>query len=180
VQEEKTPIETLDSRIVWESSWYRIRQDDIRLPDKRSGVYNVVEMPDSVFVVPVLEDGRIVLIRNYRYTIKQWVWEIPAGGIKANQSPYEAAQAELLEEAGGVASYLEFIQKASTINGIGSHYAHFYLATGVKLGKQEHEETEFINVHPMPTEAVYRLIFEGQMNDAVSIAALLLVQNRLK
>ncbi|MDQ7033274.1 MAG: hypothetical protein Q9P01_00100 [Anaerolineae bacterium] len=75
------PIQTVSSKIDWESPYYRIRRDDIRLQDGTAGVYNVLEIHDSVFVVPVLDDGRIVLIRNYRHTLSEWVWEVPAGGV---------------------------------------------------------------------------------------------------
>jgi 8-oxo-dGTP pyrophosphatase MutT (NUDIX family) len=179
IDETKIPIQSLTSRIAWESPWYRIRQDDILLPDGTKGVYNVVEMNASAFVVPVLEDGRIVLIRNYRHTLKQWVWEIPAGSIREDQNPEEAAQAELLEEAGGIAKELIFMQKASTMNGIGEQYAYFFLAKGVQLQSQAQEKTEFINVYLMPADEVYRLVFAGEMNDAVSMTALLLAKSRL-
>lgn len=179
LDESQKPIEATASRIVWESPWYRIRQDDLRLANGATGMYNVVEMPDCVFVVPVLEDGRIVLIRNYRHTLKEWVWEVPAGTIKPEQSPEEAVHAELLEEAGGIAEELIFLQKASTMNGIGEQIAYFYLAKGVTLQAQEQEETEFINVHPMPAEEAFRLVFAGKMNDSISITALLLAKERL-
>lgn len=179
IDESKIPIQNLASRIVWESPWYRIRQDNIRFPDGSTGVYNVVEMRSSVFVVPVLKDGRIVLIRNYRHTLRQWVWEIPAGTVLEGQEADDAARAELLEEAGGVADELIFMQKASTMNGIGEQYAWFYLAKGVELKAQQQEKTEFINVYPMPADEVYQLVYSGQMNDAVSMTALLLAKDRL-
>ncbi|MDQ7025338.1 MAG: NUDIX hydrolase [Anaerolineae bacterium] len=174
------PIQTVSSKIDWESPYYRIRRDDIRLQDGTAGVYNVLEIHDSVFVVPVLDDGRIVLIRNYRHTLSEWVWEVPAGGIEDGQTPDEAARAELLEEAGGTAKELRFLLKASTMNGIGQHIAHLYLATGVTLGETQHETLEFINIHPMTTDEVFRLVQRGEMNDCISITALLLAQPHLQ
>lgn len=168
------PIQQISTKLAWQSQWYQVREDAVRLPDGSEGVYNVLEMRDSVFVVPVLDDGRIVLIRNYRYPLQEWVWEIPAGGIKAGQSPDEAARDELLEEAGGVAQKLQFLLKANTINGIGNHHAYFYLATGVTLQAPEQEAMEFISVHPLSIDEVYKLATNGSMNDAVSITALLL------
>ena len=80
MSEQEKPIKTLSSRIDWQSPYYRIRRDEIRLPDGSDGVYNVVESLPSVFIVPVTVDNQIVLIRNYRHTLQQWVWEVPAGG----------------------------------------------------------------------------------------------------
>ena len=106
------PIITEHTMIAWECPYYRVRRDQIRLQDGTEGLYHVLEMRDSVFVVPVLEDGRIVLIYSYRHTLGEWVWEVPAGGIKPDQSPENAARAELQEEIGGNASHLRFLLKA--------------------------------------------------------------------
>jgi ADP-ribose pyrophosphatase len=170
------PITVTASRIDWESPYYRIRRDEIRLADGTEGVYNVVEIHDSVFIVPVLDDGRIVLIRTYRHTLGEWVWEVPAGGIETHQTPDEAASAELLEEVGGTAKNLSFLLKASTMNGIGHHIAHFYLATGVTLGATQHEALEFMDVQPMLADDVFRMVHSGAINDASSMTALLLAQ----
>ncbi|MDQ7033275.1 MAG: NUDIX hydrolase [Anaerolineae bacterium] len=102
------------------------------------------------------------------------------GGIEDGQTPDEAARAELLEEAGGTAKELRFLLKASTMNGIGQHIAHLYLATGVTLGETQHETLEFINIHPMTTDEVFRLVQRGEMNDCISITALLLAQPHLQ
>ena len=176
---ETHPITTVASTIAWKCPYYRIRCDEIRLKDGKKTVYNVVETPDSVFVVPVLEDGRIVLIRSYRHTLGEWVWEVPAGGIKTGQSAEEAARQELKEEIGGTADKIKFLMKASTMNGIGHHLAHFFLATGVTLGETQHESLEFMVVHPMTVNDVFALIQRGEMNDAVSITALFLAKSYL-
>jgi ADP-ribose pyrophosphatase len=173
------PIQTVSSRIDWQCPYFRIRRDEIRLPDTSDGIYYVLEIHASVFIVPVLDDGRIVLIRNYRHTLGEWVWEVPAGGVEAGQSPDEAARLELLQEIGGTAQAIKFMLKASTMNGIGQHIAHLYLATGVTLGATQHEALEFMEVHPMPVAEVFSLIQRGAMNDCISITALLLAQTHL-
>lgn len=65
----KKPFQTLSSRTAWSCPWYRVRQDEIRLPDGQTAVYNVVEKPEAVWIIPVTADGEIVLIRTYRYTV---------------------------------------------------------------------------------------------------------------
>ncbi|MCB8944553.1 MAG: hypothetical protein H6658_12455 [Ardenticatenaceae bacterium] len=65
----KKPYQTLSSRIAWSSPWYRIRQDEIITPNGQPGVYNVVEKEAAVWIVPVLANGDVVLIYNYRYTV---------------------------------------------------------------------------------------------------------------
>lgn len=172
----KKPITTRTSQIAWECPWYRVRRDEIALHDGTEGIYNVLEVTDSVFIVPVLEDGRIVLIHNYRHTLGDWTWEVPAGSIMPGHNAMESAHEELREEAGGIAAEMRFLLKANTMNGIGQQSAHFFLATGVHITEPEHEALEFMTIHPMPAEEAFRLATSGEMNDAVSITALLLAK----
>jgi len=177
--EKEHPIETISTRVDWECPYYQVRKDAIRLPDGNAGTYHVVEAPDSVFIVPVTTNGEIVLIRNYRYTLKQWTWEVPAGSIKDGQSADDAAREELREEIGGTSDDLRFLMRASTMNGIGNNYANFFLAKNVILGQPEHESAEVMTIHPMAVEDVYALIARGEMNDVSSMMALFLAREFL-
>src|SRR6185369_14210817 len=71
------PIVPIDSQRVWECPWYAVRQDRIHLPDGSEGVYNVVELADAVWVVPVTSNGEIILLWHYRYPLRTWGWELP-------------------------------------------------------------------------------------------------------
>ncbi len=75
----------------------------MRFPGGQEGTYTVIERSDAVFVVPVTVEGSIVLIHNYRYTVRRWLWEVPAGSVEPGDSPLESARRELLEETGGSA-----------------------------------------------------------------------------
>lgn len=180
MSDNEKPIKTLTSRIDWESPWYRVRRDEIVLPDGKEGVYNVLEMLDSVFIVPITAQGEIVLIRNYRHTLHEWIWELPAGGIKAGQTPQEAAADELLEEVGGTAKNWKFLLKAATMNGIGNHSSHFFIAWDVILGEPQPEVMGFMTIHTMPAKEALTLAKSGEMNDALSICALLLAESHLE
>ena len=176
----KKPYQTLSSRIAWSSPWYYIRQDEIITPDGRPGVYNVVEKAAAVWIVPVLADGRVVLIKNYRYTVDDWCLEVPAGSVKPGQTLAEAAQAELLEEIGGVAQELTHINHFYTANGISSEVGHIFLATGVALGQPHHEATEVMEIHPTPISTALHLARSLQMRDAPSALALLICESQLR
>lgn len=171
------------SRYLYESHWYSVRQDEIRLPNGETIHYTQIEHPGFVTIVPVTDEGQIVLIRSYRYSVDEWTWEVPAGGLgnKADQSLAEAAAGELLEETGAAARDLQFI--ASYYTGIGSSNirAHIFLATGVHfVGKQELEQTEVIQVHTMPILDALQFARSGQMQDGQSVAALLYCEPLLR
>lgn len=174
------PYKTISSRVVWSCPWYNIRQDAIITPDGKEGVYNVVQHPGAVWIIPVTTLGEIVLIRTYRYTVDDWCFEIPAGGIKAGQTLEDAARAELLEEIGGTAGALDFCAQFYTMNGIGNEEAHIFLATDVVLGKPQHESTEIIEIHPKPISEVLDMAQSNQISDGPSALALLLCADKLR
>lgn len=170
------PIEQLSSQIVWSCPWYHIRQDDVRFPDGSEGIYNVVEAKDAVWIVPLTTDGKMALIRNYRYPLGEWCWELPAGSIETGQTALEAAHIELQEEVGGQSANWQFLLRASGMNGIGNYYAHIFLARDVRLTPPRHEPSEVIEVHTVPVGDALHLARSGQMNDAISTLALLLAE----
>jgi len=167
------------SRHLYQSHWYNVRQDDIRLPDGQEITFTQIEHPGFVSVVPVTDDGQIVLIYSYRYTVDDWVWEIPAGGLgnKSHLTPLAVAQEELAEEVGGVAA--AWRPMGSYYAGIGSSNvcAHVFLATGVQLnGRQQLESTEIIQVRTTPIAEALAMARSGEMQDGQSVLALLLCE----
>lgn len=175
-----SPFQTTSSRIVWTSPWYRIRQDDIILPDGQSGVYNVVEHPGAVWIIPITESGEIVLVYHYRYTVDDWCLEVPAGGLKKGLSLEGTALAELQEEVGGTAANLEYAGHFYTANGICNEVAHIFIATGVELGQTNHEPAEIMEVRKMPVDQVLQLAHANQISDGPTALALLLCEERLR
>jgi ADP-ribose pyrophosphatase len=162
-----------------QNPWFEVRQDNIVLPNGEQTVYNVLHKANAVWVVPVLEDGRVVLINQYRHPIGEWCLEIPAGGIPADQTPEEVAKQELQEEVGGAAAEWHFLGKYWTMNGIGDELGYFFLATGVTLSASHHEATEIIELQIVPAAQALEMARSGQILDAPSALALLLCQDRL-
>lgn len=174
------PYQTTASRIVWSCPWYSIRQDDIITPDGRAGVYNVVQHPGAVWIIPVTPAGEIALIYTYRYAVNDWCLEIPAGGVRPGQTLEEAARGELLEEVGGVAAAWAYIGHFYTMNGIGNEIAHIFLATGVRLGQPQHEATEIMEIRPTPILQALALARGNHISDGPSALALLLCEQHLR
>lgn len=173
------PFQTLSSRIAWACHWYRVRQDRILLPNGQEGEYNIVEKEPAVWVLPVTAEKDVVLIRSYRYTVDDWCWEIPAGGIKPDQTPEQAAKAELREEIGGSAEMWHFLGQSYIANGICNEVGHFYLATGVTLTEPQHEAAEVIEIHRVPIAEALRMARANEISDAPSALVILLAADRL-
>jgi ADP-ribose pyrophosphatase len=165
--------ETLDTKWVWQSRWYSLRQDRLRAPDGREFTYTIVDHPGAVWVVPVTTDGQIALIWQFRYPVGDWCYEVPAGGLAPGLTPEEAAHRELLEEIGGTATELHFIGRFYTSNGISNEIAYVYLATGVELGKTHREPTELMEIRLVSIEEAMRMARTGEITDGPSALALL-------
>jgi ADP-ribose pyrophosphatase len=165
--------ETLDRRFLWQSRWYNLRQDRVRTQTGHEFTYTLVDHPGAVWVVPVTAEGQVVLIRSYRYTVSDWCYEVPAGGLSPGLTPEEAARRELLEEIGGTASDLRYIGQFYTSNGISNEVAYVYLATDVELGAAHREPTELMDLRLVPAGKAVRMAREGEISDGPSALALL-------
>ncbi|MFT5193233.1 MAG: ADP-ribose pyrophosphatase [Cellvibrionaceae bacterium] len=175
-----SPYKVVSSKIAWECPWYHVRQDQIVLPDGEQGVYNVVTRPDgAAFIIPVLPSGEIMLIRHYRHTVNEWLWEVPAGGIKAGQSAEEAAIEELAEEIGGTTNSMRYLGNFYTAVGFCDEVCHIFLAADVTLGATAHEPLEFMEMVPTDPKKAFEMARNGMMKDALSALALLWAEPHL-
>jgi ADP-ribose pyrophosphatase len=133
----------------------------------------VITHPGSVVVLPVLADGRIVMIRQYRHAARRYLWELVAGRIDERETVEEAAARELKEETGYVAKrYLEFLDFFPT-PGFLEERMHILRAEGLKAGKAEPEEDEKIISHAYGVEELKQMIKAGKLRDGKSIAGIL-------
>lgn len=160
----------------YQSRWHNLRQDQVRLPTGEEIVYTYQEHPGFVTVVPVTDDGRVVMLRTYRYPVDDWCWELPAGGLgdKPGLSPAEVARQELQEETGGQCQELREIGWFYAMNGTSSARCFLFLATGVALNAApELESTELSDVHLVPLEQALQMARDGRITDGDSALALL-------
>lgn len=167
------PFEVTASKRIYDSRWCGLRADDVVFPDGTSGVHHVVEISNAVVIVPVLRDGRIVLIGQYRYPHGETHWEIPAGRLHSGEPPREGAERELREETGCVAARLVELPGFYPINGISDHYAHPFAALDCEISQRtEHESSERIVVATFSSSEVRALLRAGRIVDAFSSLSL--------
>ena len=151
-----------------------VKRDRVRLPNGHESVREVVRHIGSVCVIPVTDDGRVVVERQYRYPIDQVITEIPAGKLDSREEDrLDAAKRELAEETG--------ITADSWIN-MGLYYPAaaysdekitMYLAQGLHLGKQHLDEDEFLNVSFVPLEQLVEEVLSGEITDGKTQVAIL-------
>ena len=166
------------SRQLFRSKWFGLRQDDVTLPGGEEVTYTLVEHPGYAMVVPLLEDGRVILERVFRYTVQKTLLECPSGGLDG-EAPEAAARRELREETGWVAEHLSPLGSFFGSDGISDERFHLFLATGLQdTGRIEREPTEQIEIELMPLERAATLAREGGIEDAPSALALILAESR--
>jgi ADP-ribose pyrophosphatase len=163
----------LDSRILWQSRWYHLRQDRVRLPGGQEITYTLIDHPGAVWVVPVTRDGQVVLIRHYRYPVDDYCLEVPAGGLEPGMPPEETARRELVEEIGGHAADVRYVGRFFTSNGVSNETAYVYLAIGVDLGETDREVTEDMELRVVPFAEAVRMARSGEISDGPSALAVL-------
>lgn len=154
---------------------FRVRRDQVRWPDGRVAPYAYIQGVNAVWVVPVTPEGQIVLIRQFRYTMDDWCWEVPAGGFHDFAGdPLALAKKELAEEIGGESDdllYMGYFRPGvSTIDEI----CHIVLARDVHLNHPPRREAgEIIEIHVVPPERAFAMARNGEMVDGHSALALL-------
>ena len=143
-----------------------------QLADGSTMSREVIKHPGAVVIVPVLDDGRICLIRNYRLSIDQELLELPAGTLEPPEPPIETARRELIEETGYRCKKLEPLCEFYMSPGILDEHMYCYLATGLTLGEPARERGEQISNFPVTIFELADLLRTGQIIDSKSLSAL--------
>lgn len=138
----------------------------------------VVRHPGAVLILPLLPDGRVVLIRNRRIAVDAWLYEFPAGTLEPGEDPADCARRELVEETGYRAERMEPLVTFYTTPGLTDERMHAFIATGLTPVGQALEEDEHIEVHPTPVADALAMLDRGDLTDGKSILALLLALRR--
>lgn len=166
---------TASSSTVYENPWIRVTEDRVTRPDGSDGIYGVVEVRnEAVFVVAMTDADEVLLVTLDRHTVGTTI-EVPAGGTDGEDALL-AAQRELLEETGHVASAWRRIGTMNALNGICRAPEAVYLATGLSAATDAagHQAEEGISqLRAVPWPDVMRMVADGEITDGETVAALL-------
>lgn len=164
----------IDSKNVFDGHLLHVRCDSVRLPNGNVTTREWVKHPGAAAVLPILPDGRVILVRQYRYPVQRVTLEIPAGKLDSpDENPLDCAKRELAEETGYHALDVEKILTLATTVGFSNEFIHIYTAKGLVPGKQHTDDDEFIHVAEVPLEKAYEMVQNGEIIDAKTIAAIL-------
>jgi ADP-ribose pyrophosphatase len=163
----------LSSEIVYKGPIFGVRRDQVLEPTGVRTMREVITHPGSVVVMPVLPDGRIILIRQYRHATRQFLWELVAGRMDPGENINAAAARELIEETGYRAKKLRVFMDLFPTPGFLEERMYILIAEGLTLGQAEPEEDEKIEAKTFQRAELEKMIKNGTLRDAKTIAGLL-------
>jgi ADP-ribose pyrophosphatase len=164
---------TLRSKTVFRGAIFDVRRDEVIEPSGVRATREVVVHSGSVVILPVLPDGRIILIRQFRYATGQFLWELVAGHKDPGESPLRAARRELIEETGFRARRCRLFLDVFPTPGYLNERMFVFLAEGLTAGAAQPEEDERITVRAFSASELDTMLRRGRLRDAKSIAGIL-------
>jgi len=169
---------TLSSEPLYQGKILNLRRDTVRLANDRQATREVVEHVDSVAAVPLLDNGQVVLVEQWRYPVERALLEIPAGIIDSGEQPAEAMRRELIEETGYAAGRLESVFSLYLAPGYSQELIHIFLAQDLQPAEAVPDDDEIIRVKRVPFEDAVAACLRGELTDAKTVAGLLAVAAR--
>ena len=166
-------VQVLESTTIYSGPVFGVRRDRLREPGGIEVTRDVVTHFGSVVLLPVFPDGRILLVRQYRHAVGQFLWELVAGRIEPGETPLAGARRELLEETGYTARRFRKLLGVFPTPGFVSERMLLYAAEGLRPGRARPEADERISARRFSLAELHRWIRTGKLRDAKSIAGIL-------
>ena len=170
----------ISSEYVFDGTLLHVRRDTVHLPNGKEAVREWVHHPGAAAVLPVLPNGNVILVCQYRYPIERVTLEVPAGKLDAEgEDPLHCARRELSEETGYTAEQYNKLAMIATTVGFSNEYIHLYLAQNLSAGVQHTDEDEFVNVVQMPFSEALTMVKTGEIIDSKTIISLMMAEEYL-
>lgn len=154
---------------VYEGHFLKVQRDTVRLPDGKDALREYIKHPGAVVILPVFDDGSILLERQFRYPLDQVFIEFPAGKIDAGEDPLACAKRELQEETGYVAREWQFVCTIHNAIAYSDEHLEIYLARGLEAGERKLDDGEFLDIFKAPLPELLDLIRQGKVTDVKTV-----------
>jgi ADP-ribose pyrophosphatase len=178
-----TELKRLSREIFYRGKIFDLIVDRVEYPGGNTSIREIAHHPGGAVVVPLFDDGRVMLIKQLRYPFGKHIVELPAGKLHPGEDPADAAARELAEETGWQAERLEKITALYSTPGFCDEILHLYLATGLMPsphGPRREEGELTMTVFTLPLADAVAMAARGEIEDAKTVAGLLLVERRLR
>ncbi|OUC14506.1 MAG: NUDIX hydrolase [Alkalinema sp. CACIAM 70d] len=175
------PPQLLRRKLFYQGRKFAYEVNRLRLPNKVEGEFECVRHPGGALVIPVTPEGKLVLVRQYRFTVKSRILEFPAGTVEEGEDPVATVEREIQEETGYKAAEIEKLGEFFLAPGYSDEIIYAFLGKGLEQLEQppEQDDDEDIEVVLMTPEEVEQAILSGDLADAKSISAFVIARSKL-
>lgn len=158
---------------------FKLIRERITLPNGTTVDLDIIRHPGAAAMVALKDDRSLVMLRQYRHAVGDYIWEIPAGTLDHGESPLECAKRELIEETGYSAERWEDLGAIIPVPGYSDEKIQIFLAAGLRTAHQNLDPDEIIHVREIPLEKAFEMVERGEIVDSKTISSLFLARNRL-
>lgn len=175
--EKRGPWTVVSKHEAYDNRWIRVTHHDVLTPAGETGVYGTVHFKNlAIGIVPVDDEGWTYLVGQYRFPLERYSWEIPEGGGALGVDPQESAARELQEETGLSATRWHRLLQSDLSNSVSDERATAFLAWGLTQGVATPDPTEQLALRRLPLTEAFRMVADGEIQDALSVLSLQAVQ----
>ena len=172
---------TIDSQTtLHQGRVFRLINEKYTLDNGVTSDMDFIQHPGAAAMVPILNHTELVLIKQYRHAVREFIWEIPAGTLDPEESAIDCAKRELIEEIGYSANNWHQLGTITPLPGCSDERIHIFLASGLQPAKQDLDDDELLNIHTMELSKAMEMIFSGEIQDGKTISGLFLAFSWLK
>lgn len=159
----------VDGELVYDGHFLKVQRDKIRLPDGKQSVREYIKHPGAVVILPLFDDGSVLLERQFRYPLDQVFIEFPAGKIDPGEDHLECAKRELHEETGYTATDWQFVCTIHNAIAYADEHLDIYLARGLTAGERKLDDGEFLDVYKAPLSELLEQVRLGKVTDVKTV-----------
>jgi len=167
-------------KTLYQGRVFNLIKENVTLDNGVTTDMEYVEHPGATAIIPMLNDTRVLLLKQYRHTLKEYIWEIPAGTLNLEEEVLDCAKRELIEETGYSANQWQKLGEITPVPGYSDERIHIYLATELQQADQNLDKDEIIHVHEVEFKEAIEMINKKKIKDAKSITGLFLALHWLR
>ncbi len=177
MKKEMNPWTIISSEEKYDNPWINLTEYQVINPNGGKGIYGKVHFKNlAIGIIPINKNDEIILIGQYRFPLDVYSWEIPEGGGKLDINPLDSAKRELLEETGLKANKWTKLMEMHLSNSVSDELAIIYVAEELEQHESEPEETEQLEIKKIHFDEAFKMVMNGEITDAMTVAALLKFQ----
>lgn len=167
----------MPNSVIHKGSLIELHKERVEFPDGGHTYFDIVKHPGGSVIAAINDQNEICLLKQWRHAVGEFIWELPAGCLEADEPPIEAAKRELEEEAGVIADDWRDLGKIIPSPGFSNEILYLFEARGLHQGQINLDDAEQLEAHWLPLEQVTQMAVDGEITDAKTLALLLRIND---